>query len=731
MIRPPRSPLLLVVFLSLFASALPAQEPGDRPLAVSPGDETAVDLCQSCPTFSWSAVSGAGAYRVAIFAAADTYLKSFTEMEAAAAPLVIREIAGPALSWTLPSDSSLAVGDVYAWYVQALDGYGQELGNWSEGRLFRVRQPLSWIGIAARPNAIAPGQKAGDVTETGVVSDLETATPEVSLQETGAGDASGRAPNQGSETTYNTIYGLNAGDVILGSGGTGTLNSFFGFLSGRKNSSGDNNSFFGAGSGESNTTGRFNSIFGYWSGYNLTTGLKNSFFGANAGLNHSSGENNTFVGYSSGYCNTFGSGNVFLGYLAGQLELGSNRLYIANSAAPLIYGEFDNALVRINGNFQATGYLSLNGGTTQISAAELNLLDGKTLANGTANNSQLATRGYVDDNKGLGSSGLTDTYLTKWDGSKLANSLLVDSGTTVSVNGNLTATGNLSTSANLTGSGYLSLNGGATRISAAELNLLDGKTLATGGTTGNDMLATRGYVDASDDVGLIGTGLTATTVTKWDGTKLADSLLSESSGAVRVNGRLGIGTAAPTASLDVVNAANATLVLNRTGGPTAFVSAGEAYADIGTSTQHSLRFLIANQWRMRLNVNGTMTFSNGAKLTAGGVWTNASSRALKENIESLTSDEAATTLSGLDPVKYNYKADRTDRHVGFIAEDVPDLVASADRQGLSPMDIVAVLTKVVQEQQKTIEEQKREFVAQKRIIEDLATRLSRLEQNSR
>jgi hypothetical protein len=35
--------------------------------------------------------------------------------------------------------------------------------------------------------------------------------------------------------------------------------------------------------------------------------------------------------------------------------------------------------------------------------------------------------------------------------------------------------------------------------------------------------------------------------------------------------------------------------------------------------------------------------------------------------------------------------------VGFIAEDVPELVATKDRKGLSPMDIVAVLTKVVQD----------------------------------
>jgi cell division protein FtsB len=38
---------------------------------------------------------------------------------------------------------------------------------------------------------------------------------------------------------------------------------------------------------------------------------------------------------------------------------------------------------------------------------------------------------------------------------------------------------------------------------------------------------------------------------------------------------------------------------------------------------------------------------------------------------------------------------------------VPALVATEDRKALSPMDVVAVLTKVVQEQQKAIEEQKK------------------------
>ncbi len=79
------------------------------------------------------------------------------------------------------------------------------------------------------------------------------------------------------------------------------------------------------------------------------------------------------------------------------------------------------------------------------------------------------------------------------------------------------------------------------------------------------------------------------------------------------------------------------------------------------------------------------------------------SREFKENISQLSSREAIEALENLDPVTFNYKADREkELHLGFIAEDVPDLVATTGRKGLSVMDIVAVLTKVVKEQQNLI-----------------------------
>ena len=92
--------------------------------------------------------------------------------------------------------------------------------------------------------------------------------------------------------------------------------------------------------------------------------------------------------------------------------------------------------------------------------------------------------------------------------------------------------------------------------------------------------------------------------------------------------------------------------------------------------------------------NGNV-YANGILLT--------SSRELKENIAELSGKEAIEALKSLNPVKFNFKADSDkNRHIGFIAEDVPELVATSDRKTLSPMDIVAVLTQALKEQQNTI-----------------------------
>ena len=129
-----------------------------------------------------------------------------------------------------------------------------------------------------------------------------------------------------------------------------------------------------------------------------------------------------------------------------------------------------------------------------------------------------------------------------------------------------------------------------------------------------------------------------------------------------------------------------------------------------------------------LNPTAPIHVANGATCSVGGVWVNASSRELKKDIQELPADEATRTMQTLKPVTYAYKSAPDDRQVGFIAEDVPELVATEDRKGLSPMDVVAVLTKVVQEQQKTMEQQQEQLRQQSEQLAEIQRELRQLKQ---
>ena len=189
---------------------------------------------------------------------------------------------------------------------------------------------------------------------------------------------------------------------------------------------------------------------------------------------------------------------------------------------------------------------------------------------------------------------------------------------------------------------------------------------------------------------------------------------------IAASGNVGIGTASPNAHFHSHNATDSNLMLFDSTGSFGTVgvvieSVNDANSVIEPLFYNGSRHVFAtgNIGIGVTNPTSPIQHTSGAVLTAGGVWTSASSRALKENITELGVDEAQAAFKQLDPVKYDYKVDPSEKHVGFIAEDVPELVAMKGHKTLSPLDIVAVLTKVVQEQQKT--------------IDDLTTRLKKVE----
>lgn len=193
------------------------------------------------------------------------------------------------------------------------------------------------------------------------------------------------------------------------------------------------------------------------------------------------------------------------------------------------------------------------------------------------------------------------------------------------------------------------------------------------------------------------------------------------------DGAVGIGTSSPDYRLEVFSSEeNAQVVANRSDGATGILSATDSYAFIGALSNHSLRFTANNTWRMQINLNQPyLEMADGGDYD--GTWNDASSREFKENIQDLGGDEAMSAFSALTPVTYNYKTKTDDQRVGFIAEDVPELVARNGRKNLSSMEIVAVLTRVMQQQQDTLQQQKKIIEEQRRKMEELNQRLEKLE----
>jgi hypothetical protein len=215
---------------------------------------------------------------------------------------------------------------------------------------------------------------------------------------------------------------------------------------------------------------------------------------------------------------------------------------------------------------------------------------------------------------------------------------------------------------------------------------------------------------------------------------------------LKADGKVGIGTWSPSAQFEIeTTGENAAVLFERTDGATGKFTARPSEVYIGSGSNHNVRIVANNNVIMTVEPGGDVGIGNtnpGYKLVVGtsgaycdgGNWVDGSSLEYKENVRTLSGEEALATLEGLDPVKFNYKADKSEEWLGFIAEDVPELVATRDRKGMSPMDVAAVLTRVVQQQQETmlqqqkaVQEQQRVMQGQQKIIDELKNKILELE----
>jgi hypothetical protein len=169
-------------------------------------------------------------------------------------------------------------------------------------------------------------------------------------------------------SSYNTLLGYQAGQghtnptglvaigTAVGKGGA-SYSTFVGHMAGAA-TSGNNNTAIGFQALSLTTGGGIENVaIGRKALGGTGTMSNNVAIGSNAGAGYGDKSNNVLIGTSAGSSLTTGSSNVLIGYTAGNALTIEN----SNSTTPLIYGEFDTDILRVNGTLQvndpaSTGY---------------------------------------------------------------------------------------------------------------------------------------------------------------------------------------------------------------------------------------------------------------------------------------------------------------------------------------------------------------------------------------
>jgi trimeric autotransporter adhesin len=423
---------------------------------------------------------------------------------------------------------------------------------------------------------------------------------------------------------------------------------------------------------------RYDTFIGSNAGYFNTTGDFNSFLGSYAGYSNTTGFRNSFIGSNAGVFNTTGYFNSFLGSEAGYSNTtGYFNSFIGvaagNSNTTGAYNSFIGSLAGFsNTTGQSNSFLGDSAGynsTTGVLNTFIGVAAGYSNTIGGGNV-------FLGSNAGYSETGSNRLYIDNcYSGGSCTEPFIYGEFDTrkLHLDGSL-------------GIGILPSYGvdvSAGGISKSQLHFsLDGTD-------------TGGWITA---VGENNFWLSSGAV--WD--QVADGWVQKSSDEKAV-----------------------------------MVGSGAAGYRVNTRSGCPVGTVCAPTTRMTIDYNGNVGFgrapshplhmASGAHVTAGGVWTNVSSREYKDDIAELGAEAAVKILAGLNPVTFKYKAGEDERHVGFIAEDVPELVATKDRKGMSPMDVVAVLTKVVKEQQQIMKEQQGAIKGQQQVNQELMKKLSLFE----
>ena len=199
----------------------------------------------------------------------------------------------------------------------------------------------------------------------------------------------------GDRTLSANITGLSntaIGSIALSNNTSGVRNTAIGQQALEQNTSGIENTAVGENALENNLTGNNNTAIGQEALERNTEGNSNTAIGREALEYNLSGSGNIAIGINAGSQHSTGSNNIFIGNYSGSpsgVTDESNKLYIHNASIsndPLIYGEFDTDLVRINGTLEVTEAINIDIiNTDVINTDVVNTIEINTTTTGNAN----------------------------------------------------------------------------------------------------------------------------------------------------------------------------------------------------------------------------------------------------------------------------------------------------------------------------------------------------------
>jgi hypothetical protein len=160
-----------------------------------------------------------------------------------------------------------------------------------------------------------------------------------------------------------------------------------------------------------NTAGNYNTANGSSALNKNTVGNYNTAIGSSALYGNTAGNYNTAIGNLAGR-NSVGDSSIFIGNRAGYYETGNSKLHIANTQnKTLIYGDFANDSVIVNGTFIATENIGIG---THSPERKLEIEGDNDYVGLRLNNT--GTDGDNWDILSISGSGLSPGGLTFWNG---------------------------------------------------------------------------------------------------------------------------------------------------------------------------------------------------------------------------------------------------------------------------------------------------------------------------